>query len=308
MKIRNEFQIGLVGLITIIVMFFGIKFLKGSEMFSSNTTYYAFYDDVTGIHGGNYIYINGMKVGYVKSVKPANIMNSRFIVEISVNKKIKIPKDSKLTLFDAGIVSGKAMKIDLGKSTNYLSTKDTIMGTIAKGLTDGISTDFSNIMSRIDTLTASLNNTLNIQTQENIRSAIANINTLSQRLNSIAQNAENMVQQDRKKLDNILSNVENITQNLENNSQNINNIITNFNNISDTITKANVGKTLAEVNSSLENLNNVLKKIDSGKGNLGQLLNDDKLYENIINAANNLNILIADIKAHPKKYIKVSVF
>lgn len=308
MKLRNELQIGIVGLIALITLFFGIKFLKGSEMFSSNRIYYSVYNDVTDMHEGNYIYINGMKVGYIKSIKPMNQMNNRFVVEISIDKNIKVPKDSQLTLFDAGLLTGKAMKIELGQSLQYLTKKDTLVGKVELGMTDALTGNISTIMQRIDTLTASLNNTLNTKTQENIHHTMENINLLSFRLNTLVQNADNVIVSQRNKLNDILSNVEDITNNLKNNSNNINAILTNFNDISDTIAKANIGQTLAQVNSSLENLSQILDRIDNGNGNIGQLINDDNLYQNINSAANNLNLLIADIKANPKKYVKVSVF
>lgn len=308
MKLKNEFQIGLVGLITIIVAFFGIRFLKGGELFQGNNTLYALYDNVTGMHPGNYVSINGMKVGYILSIKPANERNTLFVVEISVEKQLKVPKDSRLVYYDSGLLTGMALKIDLGNSTTLLKDGDTIACLIQKGMMDGLTADIGSVIKRIDTLTYALNNTLDSKTQDNIKMSVENINSLTQRLNQVASTTSDLLDKNKRKFDVILSNVESITKNLANHSNEINQVITNFSNISDTIAKANVGQTLTSVNNSLEKLNSSLIKIENGKGNIGQLLNDEQLYNNITSSAKNLNLLIEDIKANPKKYIKISVF
>lgn len=301
MKIRNEFQIGLVGLITIAILFLGIKFLKGTDIFSSNRSYYAIYKNVSGMHESSYIYINGMKAGFVKKITPMDKLNSKFLVEIAVDKKLQIPKDSRITLFSDGLLGGKALRIDAGQSNIPLSKQDTLIGYTENSMMDAVSqkidpmmTDLSSIIKRIDTLTLSLNNTFNAQSQENIRQTLSNIHSISKKLDHIALNTDNLIEKDKQKLDNIVTNIENIT----------NNILT----ITDSIDSNKIASTLNDVNSSLTNINAMLKKIEKGNGNLGQLLNDEQLYNNLTESTKNLNLLIEDIKKNPKKYINVKIF
>lgn len=311
MKLRNEYQIGITVLVTFIVLIIGINFLKGKTLFSGQKTYYAIYDDVTGMHESSYVYVNGMKVGYVVKISPMTRKNDKFLVELSIDKKIEIPKDSRLTMFSTGLMSGQALRIDLGKSTALLQTKDTMQGGIEKGLTDEIAPigeTLSSVLKRIDTLTNTLNRTIDEQAKQNIQLTLTNINQISQRLNSVAMNVDNLVAQDKDKLDRIVSNVESITRNLVNNNQAITNIISRFDNISSDIEKQNIGSTLAKVKTSLESINSMLNKIERGEGNIGMLLSDEGLYRNVTSAAKDLDELILDIKKNPKKYIHVSVF
>ncbi len=311
MKLRNEYQIGITVLVTFIVLIIGINFLKGKTLFSGQKTYYAIYDDVTGMHESSYVYVNGMKVGYVVKISPMTRKNDKFLVELSIDKKIEIPKDSRLTMFSTGLMSGQALRIDLGKSTALLQTKDTMQGGIEKGLTDEISPigeTLSSVLKRIDTLTNTLNRTIDEQAKQNIQLTLTNINQISQRLNSVAMNVDNLVAKDKDKLDRIVSNVESITRNLVNNNQAITNIISCFDNISSDIEKQNIGSTLAKVKTSLESINSMLNKIERGEGNIGMLLSDEGLYRNVTSAAKDLDELILDIKKNPKKYIHVSVF
>lgn len=311
MKLRNEYQIGIAVLVTFIVLILGINFLKGKTFFSGQKTYYAIYDDVTGMHESSYIYVNGMKAGHVVKISPMTRKNDKFLVELSVDKNIDIPKDSRLTLFSAGLMSGQALRIDLGKSETLLQTKDTMQGGIEKGLTDEIAPmgeTLSSILKRIDTLTNTLNRTINEQAKQNIQLTLTNINQISQRLNNVAMNVDNLVSKDKDKLDRIVSNVESITRNLVDNNQAISNIISRFDNISSDIEKQNIGSTLAKVKTSLESINSMLNKIEKGEGNIGMLLSDEGLYRNITSAAKDLDELILDLKKNPKKYIHVSVF
>lgn len=311
MKLRNEYQIGIAVLVTFIVLILGINFLKGKTFFSGQKTYYAIYDDVTGMHESSYIYVNGMKAGHVVKISPMTRKNDKFLVELSVDKNIDIPKDSRLTLFSTGLMSGQALRIDLGKSETLLQTKDTMQGGIEKGLTDEIAPmgeTLSSILKRIDTLTNTLNRTIDEQAKQNIQLTFTNINQISQRLNNVAMNVDNLVSKDKDKLDRIVSNVESITRNLVDNNQAISNIISRFDNISSDIEKQNIGSTLAKVKTSLESINSMLNKIEKGEGNIGMLLSDEGLYRNITSAAKDLDELILDLKKNPKKYIHVSVF
>ena len=311
MKLRNEYQIGIAVLVTFIVLILGINFLKGKTFFSGQKTYYAIYDDVTGMHESSYIYVNGMKAGHVVKISPMTRKNDKFLVELSVDKNIDIPKDSRLTLFSTGLMSGQALRIDLGKSETLLQTKDTMQGGIEKGLTDEIAPmgeTLSSILKRIDTLTNTLNRTIDEQAKQNIQLTLTNINQISQRLNNVAMNVDNLVSKDKDKLDRIVSNVESITRNLVDNNQVISNIISRFDNISSDIEKQNIGSTLAKVKTSLESINSMLNKIEKGEGNIGMLLSDEGLYRNITSAAKDLDELILDLKKNPKKYIHVSVF
>lgn len=311
MKLRNEYQIGIAVLVTFIVLILGINFLKGKTFFSGQKTYYAIYDDVTGMHESSYIYVNGMKAGHVVKISPMTRKNDKFLVELSVDKNIDIPKDSRLTLFSTGLMSGQALRIDLGKSETLLQTKDTMQGGIEKGLTDEIAPmgeTLSSILKRIDTLINTLNRTIDEQAKQNIQLTLTNINQISQRLNNVAMNVDNLVSKDKDKLDRIVSNVESITRNLVDNNQAISNIINRFDNISSDIEKQNIGSTLAKVKTSLESINSMLNKIEKGEGNIGMLLSDEGLYRNITSAAKDLDELILDLKKNPKKYIHVSVF
>lgn len=305
---KTEFKVGLFGLLVLVILFFGIKFLKGSDIFQKENVYYATYNDVSGMLVSSNVFINGLRVGYVKEITTTNERADNFIVAFTVRSDIKIPEDSKILLFSSDLLGSKALKLQLGNSSKIISDGDTIKSDKELGMLDNLGASISPMMNNLDSILSSLNNILNIQNQNSLQNTIANIETTTERLGNITTNLDNLMSSEKTKLAKIIENTESITSNLKDNNQKLTNIIQNVDNIVDSAAKANIGSTLIETGKSIERLNSVLGVIEKGKGNVGLLINDEELYKSLDNSAKNLNKLIEDIKENPKKYINVSVF
>lgn len=305
---KTEFKVGLFGLLVLVILFFGIKFLKGSDIFQKENVYYATYNDVSGMLVSSNVFINGLRVGYVKEITTTNERADNFVVAFTVRSDIKIPEDSKILLFSSDLLGSKALKLQLGNSSKIISDGDTIKSDKELGMLDNLGASISPIMNNLDSILSSLNNILNIQNQNSLQNTIANIETTTARLGNITTNLDNLMSSEKTKLAKIIENTESITSNLKDNNQKLTNIIQNVDNIVDSAAKANIGSTLIETGKSIERLNSVLGVIEKGKGNVGLLINDEELYKSLDNSAKNLNKLIEDIKENPKKYINVSVF
>lgn len=305
---KTEIKIGIVGFGILLLLFFGIKFLKGIDVFQKETTYYVFYDNVSGMYEGNYIYLNGMKVGYVKDIEAMVERAEKFLVTVAVDSKIKITDDSKMVFFSADILGSKAMKIELGNSNRILENKDTIMGGVELGMLDKLGSSIAPMAQNLDSILFATKNILNQQTQNNLQHTFANLEATSERLSSISGQFDNLMKNEKEKIGKIISNTESITSNLKNNNDELNNIISKIGQITDTVAQAQLGSTILQTTQTLEKLNNVLGVIEKGKGNIGLLINDEGLYKSLDESAKKLDALIEDIKANPKKYINVSVF
>lgn len=305
---KTEIKIGIVGFGILLLLFFGIKFLKGIDVFQKETIYYVFYDNVSGMYEGNYIYLNGMKVGYVKDIEAMGERAEKFLVTVAVDSKIKITDDSKMVFFSADILGSKAMKIELGNSNRILENKDTIMGGVELGMLDKLGSSIAPMAQNLDSILFATKNILNQQTQNNLQHTFANLEATSERLSSISCQFDNLMKNEKEKIGKIISNTESITSNLKNNNDELNNIISKIGQITDTVAQAQLGSTILQTTQTLEKLNNVLGVIEKGKGNIGLLINDEGLYKSLDESAKKLDALIEDIKANPKKYINVSVF
>jgi phospholipid/cholesterol/gamma-HCH transport system substrate-binding protein len=282
---KTEFKVGLFGLLVLVILFFGIKFLKGSDIFQKENVYYATYNDVSGMLVSSNVFINGLRVGYVKEITTTNERADNFVVAFTVRSDIKIPEDSKILLFSSDLLGSKALKLQLGNSSKIISDGDTIKSDKELGMLDNLGASISPMMNNLDSILSSLNNILNIQNQNSLQNTIANIETTTARLGNITTNLDNLMSSEKTKLAKIIENTESITSNLKDNNQKLTNIIQNVDNIVDSAAKANIGSTLIETGKSIERLNSVLGVIEKGKGNVGLLINDEELYKSLDNSA-----------------------
>lgn len=304
---KTEIKVGLVGLGVLILLFFGIKFLKGIDIFNKEVNYYVLYKDVSGMHQSNYIYLNGMKVGYIKSIKAMDNRAENFLVTISISSKVNMTKDSKIVLFNADMLGSKALRLELGQG-ELLHKGDTIKGEREVGMLDKLGTAITPMAENLDSILSATKSILNQQNRDNIQRTLANLESTSRKLNELSRQFDDLVDSEKSKIRNIIANTESITSNLKDNNERLSNIISRIDQITDTVAQANIGSTLSETSRTIERLNKVLGIIENGKGNLGLLINDEGLYRNLSESAKKLDALIEDIKANPKKYVKISVF
>lgn len=304
---KTEIKVGLVGLGILILLFFGIKFLKGIDIFNKEVSYHVLYKDVSGMHESNYIYLNGMKVGYIKDIKAMDNRAENFLVTISISSKVNMTKDSKIVLFNADMLGSKALRLELGHG-ELLHKGDTITGEIEVGMLDKLGTAITPMAENLDSILSATKSILNQQNRDNIQRTLANLESTSRKLNDISQQFDGLIDSEKNKIKNIIANTESITTNLKDNNERLSNIISRIDQITDTVAQANIGSTLSETSRTIERLNKVLGIVENGKGNLGLLINDEGLYRNLNESARKLDALIEDIKANPKKYVKISVF
>jgi phospholipid/cholesterol/gamma-HCH transport system substrate-binding protein len=315
LKLSKELKVGIVFIVALSILIWGLMYLKGLEIFQSKKTVYAVYDKVSGLVAANPVTIRGMNVGQVKKMYFSKKEAGKIVVELTITENYPIPKNSIAKIFSSGLISSKEVEIVLGDSKEILQDGDTLKAVTESSLTDEVSKQLiplkekaESLISSIDTVATLVKMMLNKKTIDNLNMAVDNINTVTRNLASISFNIDTLVGKQKSHLANIINNIESISTNLKQNNKNITDILTNFSNLSDSLSKAKIPSTIAKVNIALEDMNLVLDKINKGPGNISLLLNDRKLYDEVAKAARDLNLLLEDIKTNPSKYVKVSVF
>jgi phospholipid/cholesterol/gamma-HCH transport system substrate-binding protein len=154
----------------------------------------------------------------------------------------------------------------------------------------------------------SVNSTLSPEFQRNFDRSFASIARTLETLEKTTKTVDGLVTNQSSKISLIITNLESISTNLKNNNSTITKIVNNFDKISDDVAKANFAQTITEANKAVADLQVIINKVNSGNGTLGQLINDERMYNNLNNAAANLDKLIVDLKANPKRYVSFSVF
>ncbi|MEI6456505.1 MAG: MlaD family protein [bacterium] len=315
MKIRKEVKVGIIFVIATAVLIWGLMYLKGLELFKRHQTFIAVYDHVNGLVAANPISIKGLKVGQVKKLyfDPRN--PAKIIVELYIDGDYPIPKNSYARIFSSDLLGGKEVEINLGDTNVLARSGDTLKSITEATLGEEVNRQLlplkkkaENLISSIDTVATIVQEVLNKNTRNNLVQAIEHVKEALQNLAHTTYNIDTLVSTQRNHLAAIITNVESISANLRQNNDKITNILTNLSDVSDSLAKARIPYTLSMVNTAIGSLTTALQKINQGQGTVGLLLNDDKLYRELEKAARDLNLLIEDIKANPKKYIKVSVF
>jgi phospholipid/cholesterol/gamma-HCH transport system substrate-binding protein len=312
-KITREAKIGFFATICLAAMFWGINFLKGKNVFSPNHQYYAIFSQVDGLENTNPVLINGFKVGVVKNIKFEEGKTGRFLVTILVGKKYDLPDNTIAKMISTGIMGGKAIKLEVKRSSKYHEPGDTLPSEIETGLIDQLGHQIAPVKKKAEDLMVEFEKTLKImsevfneQNREQLSQSFANLNKALYSINQTAAELDTTLSSNGP-MHKIIANVESISSNLKSNNKDITKIIKNFSAMSDSLAKIKVASTMIQVDSVMRQLNAVVAKINSGKGTMGNLVNNDTLYFNLEKASKNLNLLVKDIKENPKRYINFSI-
>ena len=309
MKIRNETKVGILAAFAIALLIIGYNFLKGNSIFSSETNLLAKYTRVDGLTVSKPVLINGFQIGRVAKLALQN--DGTILATLSINSKYPIPENSIARLEGTDLLGSKAIVMELGNSTKMAEEGFVLNGNVEKGLmeqVEPIQKKAEMIISKMDSVLSSVNTILNPNLQKNVDRSFNSIAETLGSLENTSKKVDAMVGSESKRISAIFANVEGITANLNNNNQKITDILANINSVTDQIAAANFKQTLTNANQAIADLQGVIANMKDGKGSLGLLLNDTKLYDNLNSASKNLDNLMIDLKANPKRYVHFSVF
>jgi phospholipid/cholesterol/gamma-HCH transport system substrate-binding protein len=314
-KYKREIRIGVVFIIATLVLIWGLMYLKGLELFTSSRTFYAVYENVDGLVVSNPVTLNGLQIGQVNILAFDRRHNGKIICELYIKSDFPFPKNSIARIRSSSLLGSKEVAIILGTEAAIAKTGDTLKTEIEGSLGSEVNKQLlplkhkaENLISSIDSVVTIVQLVLNRNTRENLVKAIDHVEEALANISHATFDLDTLVSTQRNNIAGIIINVESISKNLKQNNEKITNIINNLSNVSDSLAKARIPATIMQVNLAVKSLTTTLEKINKGEGSLGLLLNDQKLYIDVENAARNLNLLIEDLKANPKKYLKISVF
>lgn len=307
MKISNETKVGALTAISITLLILGFNFLKGKNVFSKKATMYVTFKQVKGLNIGDAIKINGLRVGSVEGMEPLNADMSAVAVSYHLVKDVNIPSDSYGTI-DFPPLGATAIVITLGKEKTLLQDGDTLKGMESIGMIEDLKQTLTPTIDNINKTLASLDvavknisNTFNEDAQANIGKTLKELAQTTAKLNQLLEPGKGS-------LSKTLDNVNDFTANLKSNNDSISSVVNNLSKATRNIADADLGKTIRSLESASQQLNGILGDMRAGKGSLGKLATNEDLYKNLNSTANSLNILLQDLRLHPKRYINVSVF
>ena len=310
MKFTKEIKAGLIALLAIVGFVILFQFMKGKSLFTTDNEFYAKFDNVEGLAASNPVSINGLKVGQVDQIIPITSKDGKihFVVKVTVDDDFEFSKKSTIEIFEPGLMSGKEIRINLAYGQPFAKDGDTLSGSFKLSMMNNISSQvgpvkdqLQSVLKRVDSLTNSANQILNDQNKEEIRSLLINLNKTvaafegtSRQTNALLANSDPKIQQ-------MLNNANLATISART-------AIDKYGKVADDVDVQKLNNTIEKLSVTADKLNGVISGVQSGEGSLGKLTKDEQLYNNLNAASENLNKLMEDLKANPKRYLNFSVF
>lgn len=293
-KVSKEVKIGIAFALAIFLLYYGISFLKGFNIFKSSNTYIVVFDDVSGLTQATPVTVNGFQVGLVSSMKMDPKNPNRIITYLNMDKGLQIPKGSKMSL-DVSMLGSATIIMETNPyTTEYISNSDTIIGIRKKGMLDAADNmvpQIQNMLPKIDSILTGIN-------------ILVNSPALSQSLSDVNQITGDLAKSTKQlniMMATLNKDVPVVTGNLSTMSNDLTGLTKQLN-------QMDIASTYKAVDSTMKNIQYLSTKITSKDNSLGLLLNDRNLYDSINGTISNASLLLKDVRANPSRYINVKVF
>ena len=156
MKISSEAKVGLIGIATLVLLIWGINYLKGRNILNSTYTLHAFYEDSGGLENSSPILMQGIKIGYIDDIELQQGQELPVHVIIHIEKQYPVNNGSTARLFSADLLGSKAIRIDSPGSGQAMQNNDTILTATESDMIASISSQVMPVMEQIGNLSESL--------------------------------------------------------------------------------------------------------------------------------------------------------
>ena len=301
MKTSREIKTAFLVIGGIALFIYGFSFLKGTSLFERDKTIYTIYNEVEGLVPGAKVTINGLSVGKISEID--FLPNStKILITMKIRDELVFSTRSTALLYETGLIGGMAVAIKpVFDNENQIISGDTLASEVKPGLTELINRQIeplqakiSSMLSSADSLFIGVSNVLDNNTQLNLKSTLQNLSNTTQNLNEASSSLIKILDDNQSYINTTFNNFSDTSANLKS--------------ITDSISEANISLTMRELNETIKGLNLIVSSIENGKGTLGKIVNDESLYESLIDASDELESLLSDLKNHPKRYINLSIF
>lgn len=294
MKLTKEIKIALVAIVGILIMYFGINFLKGMNLFSTNNAYYMTFDDIQGLGASTPIYADGYKVGIVDGLEYDYKENGPIKVKVDIIKDLRIPQGSKAEIVKDLMGNLQVNLLLANNPRERVEPGGIIPGAVNGGMMDKAANLVPVVEKMLPKLDSILTNVNALLADPALAASLHNVETITSNLTVSTRELNTLMAGLNKQVPGMIGKA--------------NGVLDNTNRLTANLASLDVQGTLNKVNQTLESAHQFTEKLNSNQGSLGLLMNDTKLYDNLTSTMSHADSLIIDLKAHPKRYVHFSVF
>ena len=290
----KEVRIALVAIVGIVILFFGLNFLKGMSVFSNDNVYYIKFKNISGLSASNPIYADGYQVGVVKDINYDYQNSGNVIVEFTVDHDLRIPKGSSAVI-ESDLMGNVKMNLLLANNPRQrVEPGDTLSGTLSEGMMGAVTRMvpvLEQTVSKVDSLLDNLNR---ITGDPAIVASLHNVQTITGDLTVSTRELNRLLSQTNRALPQMVGKA--------------NGVLDNTNRLTANLADVDVAGTMAKVDQTLANVQEFTNALNNREGTLGLLLHNPGLYHNLNSTMSHADSLVIDLKAHPKRYVHFSIF
>jgi phospholipid/cholesterol/gamma-HCH transport system substrate-binding protein len=300
-----------------LLLIFGAFFIIGDQegIFTRKYTLHARFANVEGLTVGAPVRLGGVKVGSVSAINfSSDVQDQRIIITMAISSSSfdRIRKDSHAKLGSAGLLGDRTVDMTVGTSQAAPIAQGDFINTVESPQLGDLISEGGNAMG-------------------DIKETARNAKEISWKINSGSGSLAQILNDPRlyTNLDSLLNLWTEITIKINSGKGSFARIV------NDPSLYDNLAASLNEIKTFMANLNGghgslgkmvqqdafyyrfdslltaatqTLSKINNGEGTAGQIVNNSELYQKVNTTMDALNDLIIDFKAHPKKYVKLSIF
>lgn len=299
MKLSREIKTAILVISGILLLVFLFNYLKGDNLLVPKDSYFTEFD-YNSLNSASPVTIKGNVIGKIEDIS-YNYETGKTRVAFTVNQNLKIPKDSKIRMYEVGLMGGNGISIIEGQSSEYAKPGDVLDSEVEFGLVTNLSKNFSGLSDNIDTtiqsadtLMVNLNKLIVDDSDKGLKNAIAELNATISSFKNLSYSFNSLISKNDEKLTSVITNFDSISGNLAV--------------ISSDLKDVKFSETVAELDKTLASVNTIMTNIEKGEGSVGKLLNDEQLYANLEGASKQLEQLLQDMKLNPKRYVHFSLF
>ena len=298
MKLSYEIKTALLVLSGIFLFVVMINYLKSNDIFVSDRSFYAIYDDVEGVSAGTPVTISGFNVGSVQDISFYG-NNSELLLKFRVENDIEFSTNSIAQIYETGLIGGKALAIIPVEGKNLAVSGDTLQSDIAPGLTELVNDKLSPLQEKIesmvvsaDSLLIAVNSVFDTSTKENLTSSIENFSLTIESAKQSIDVLEKVIGGNENSLNSIINNMDESLKNFSELSENFDELDLVIENLS----------------KSSANINSITSEIKSGDGLVNKVVYDEGFVKSLDEISSNINLLLEDLRMNPKRYVHFSLF
>jgi phospholipid/cholesterol/gamma-HCH transport system substrate-binding protein len=301
LKITREIKTAILVIASILLFIWGYSFLKGRDLFTNYKTFFVEYKSVEGLATSAPVTLNGLVVGKVSSIT-INENTGVLLVELQLKTDFPISSSSVASIYEPGFIGGKQIAIIPNFNDKTLAVDgQKLQGGVKMGLTDKVGDQLAPLQEKLEKLLGSteklmtgLNNVLDQKGQQDLKLTLAELGKTVEQFHKVSLSVNDLLSTNKTQINGVVTN--------------FNKISGNFSKISDSLNKADLAKTARNLNATLARVDGIMSGLESGKGSMGKLLNDEAFYQNIKSSTKELELLLQDIRLYPTRYVNISVF